>query len=188
MQDYMVHSPVLRSYVGFCQEFVCNKSLLYKKWKHAKLDNFRRTSFNNDRKNSRGKDGKTMSRQVTTQRPVSRDCRCKFCFYVGVDTRGFFVVPGYGSNVHTNHVKLNSQEIKFPTSLLPQDTKDVLADLINTNANLGVVVNFVEKSTQSIQKREYLLTRLKEAYESETKEALIVKDQHLLDKDNAING
>jgi hypothetical protein len=136
-----------RKNVGLCQEFVCNKSLIYKKWKHAQLDNFRRTSFNNDRKNSRGKDGKTMSRQVTTQRPVSRDCRCKFCFYVGVDSRGFFVVPGYGSNVHTHHVKLNTQEIKFPTSLLPQDTRDVLADLINTNANLGVVVNFVEKRT-----------------------------------------
>ena len=136
-----------RKNVGLCQEFVCNKSLIYKKWKHAQLDNFRRTSFNNDRKNSRGKDGKTMSRQVTTQRPVSRECRCKFCFYVGVDSRGFFVVPGYGSNVHTHHVKLNTQEIKFPTSLLPQDTRDVLADLINTNANLGVVVNFVEKRT-----------------------------------------
>jgi len=29
-----------RKNVGLCQEFVCNESLIYKKWKHVQLDNF----------------------------------------------------------------------------------------------------------------------------------------------------
>jgi len=43
-------------------------------------------------------------------------------------------------------------------------------------------VHSTMKGTQSIRKREDLLIRMKEAYESETKEALLVKDQHLLKK------
>jgi len=69
-----------RKHVGLCQEFVCNRPLLYKKSKFCKKDEYRITTFNNNRKNSRGKEGKSMPRQVTTLRPMPRDRRCKFGF------------------------------------------------------------------------------------------------------------
>lgn len=137
----------IRKLFGYCQEFVCSRGVLYKKYSKCKDDPYRKTSFNNNRKNDRGKAGKSMSRQITTFRPIIAQCRCKFCFYVGCDAFGFFAVPGYGNNIHSSHAKLLSQEILFPTSLLPKDTKNVLKDLINTNASLGVAVNFVQQRT-----------------------------------------
>jgi len=72
---------------------------------------------------------------------------------VSFDTTGFFMVKGRGSPQHSHHPKLNEEEFRYPPMLLANNTLEVIQDLRNANASLGVAVNFVYKNTRQMLTR-----------------------------------
>ena len=121
----------------YVQEVKCIPSQVHIEQKHL-----RKITYNKNRKNSRGRLGKIYSRKTTTMRPITKETRCKFGFFIEVDDYGFYFVPTMGTSHHNNHSRLGEDEIPYPTRLLSQDTLKVLENLTLANANLGVAVNF----------------------------------------------
>ena len=101
---------------------------------------------------SAGNSGQSLPRMTSTLKPLSKENRCKFCFYVGMDEKGFVIANG-GSNVHCHHPRLCEDEISYPTNLLSTENLSAITDLAHSNTNLGVAVNFVKYRTGKVLNR-----------------------------------
>ena len=143
-----------RENFGMCQQFICARSKVYSKSSSYRTEPFRKVTYNNNGKNSRGKLGRTYSRKNTTMRPLSKGKRCKFGFLVGHDDKGFYLVPNMGTSHHNNHSRLNEEDIPYPARLLNHETLKVLENLTKSNANLGVAVNFTYQATGHMLSRQ----------------------------------
>ena len=88
--------------------FCCQRYSVYKGNRKDITGNyeFRRYTLRNDRKNQRSQ-GRKKCRRRYSSKSISRDCRCKFFFYIDFDKDGFYVEPGIGNRNHFNHSQLN---------------------------------------------------------------------------------
>jgi len=104
---YLIKNGFKKRKPYYCQEFTCNRYQVYKGdiWK-KKLSAtvYRGKSYNHDRRLNRTS-GQSLPRMTSTLKPLSKENRCKFCFYVGMDEKGFVIANG-GSNVHCHHPRL----------------------------------------------------------------------------------
>ena len=73
---------------------------------------YKKKSFINDKKNSRGASGRTKSRASSTSRPTTKS-RCNFCFLVTIRNGAYHVVNGAGDTVHTSHGQLSKDHINL---------------------------------------------------------------------------
>jgi len=74
--------------------FLCQSCRIYRPSLQTHLEveaPYRSTSLHNDRKNSRGADGCSLSRRTKSVLPLSLDETCKFRFTVGWDSFGIFL-------------------------------------------------------------------------------------------------
>jgi len=109
---------------------------------------YRGKSYNHDRRLNRTS-GQSLPRMTSTLKPLSKENRCKFCFYVGMDEKGFVIANG-GSNVHFHHPRLGEDEISYPTKLLSTENLGAITDIARSNTNLDVAVNFVKYRTGKV--------------------------------------
>ena len=76
------------------QRFSCNKCVPYKgDVKHRTSKTFRSKSFHNDAKNTRGPEGKKMSRRTITQRAINNKCKCSFFLQSNMILLDFIWLP-----------------------------------------------------------------------------------------------
>jgi len=126
--------------------FLCQCSRKYRLPTHHEKDAlYRSTSLHNDRENSRGADGRTLSRRTKSVLPQSSDNTCKFRFTVEWDVDGIFFLCGIGNAEHNNHCRIQAAEMCFPARLLQGAHREILKDLGGSYANCGVGRNFVFK-------------------------------------------
>ena len=86
----------------------------------------RPSSLHNDRKNTRGPEGKNMVRRTnTTTCAVKKELTCKMFFAVSWDRVGFFFSAGNGCANHNDHIQLNRNETLFPKRLIESLERDV---------------------------------------------------------------
>ena len=146
---YLVKNGYKERKPYYCQEFTCNRYQVYsgdlKKMIPAV---YRGVKFNNNRSLCR-EGGKSMPRMTSTLRPLCKENRCKFCFYVGCDELGFLIASG-GQNTHCHHPMLVSEEISFPTRLLSKQDVSLICDLAKSSVNMGVGVNLVKHRTGKV--------------------------------------
>ena len=128
----------------------CNASKVYsnKKEKASKKASceYRPSSLHNDRKNTRGPEGKNMVRRTnTTSCAVKKELAYKMFFAVSWDQAGFFFSAGNWCADHNNHIHLNQNETRFPSKLIESLERDVIESCRKANAlnSTGRNVNFV---------------------------------------------
>ena len=102
----------------------CNASKVYsnKKEKASKKASceYRPSSLHNDRKNTRGPEGKNMMRRTNTTCAVQKELACKMFFAVSWDRAGFFFSAGNGCANHNDHIQLNRNETQIPNRLIDE--------------------------------------------------------------------
>ena len=121
--------------------------------KRTNVSNYRDYSATNDRKNTRGLEGKKMPRRSSTKRSLTKKNCCPFCFQITYDNIGFYVVNGYGSCLHFGHPKVLSDKYIFPARLLSTEEKLIAKSVIDANASKGIVRNVISSRTgQSVSR------------------------------------
>jgi len=151
---YLIKNGFKKRKPYYCQEFTCNRYQVYKgdiRKKKLSSTVYRGKSYNHDRRLNRAS-GQSLPRMTSTLKPSSKENRCKFCFYVGMDEKGFVIANG-GSNVHCHHPRLCEDEISYPTNLLSSENLSAITDLAHSTTNLGVAVNFVKYRTGKVLNR-----------------------------------
>ena len=137
-----------------CQEFVCNRSFTYRgKIENRRIEEYRGKSYNNDRKQNRPLKGQTLPRMTCACRPLSSVNRCKFRIYISFDNVVFFVKSGCVP-FHSHHPQLNKSSIRFPSKLLSLENRQIVNDIVQTNANHGVAVNVMKRRGASLNRNQ----------------------------------
>ena len=127
-----------------CQKFACSKYKKFQKNRKSKTlpcAPERKSSYHNDKLNSRGKDGKKMCRRSTTKRPVHSCHRCKYFFLVHYDSYAFFVVPGIGNVTHSHHPKKGGAKHDLPSRLLEEVNQKFVNDMADGSASESIIRN-----------------------------------------------
>ena len=114
--------------------------------KQGNLD-FRSTSSQNDRANSRGEKGLSMPRRTTTKRAFCKEGTCGFFFVVSFDSHGFYIVNGYGNRVHCNHAKVPFEYSKVRSNALSNSEKELVLDMHSANAQHGISRSVMHQRT-----------------------------------------
>ena len=85
-----------------CQRFSCCKCKTFVSQRSDSKESsaFRKTSYHQDKLNSRGSNGKKMSRRCNTKRTKLSEHKCRYFFLLHYDDNGYFMVPGIDE---TNH-------------------------------------------------------------------------------------
>jgi hypothetical protein len=89
-------------------------------------------SLKDDRKNSRGPQGKSMPQRTITNRPAK--VTCKIFLVIGKDDIGFFFVAGRGCVEHSGHIKINPEQKALQTRLLNKEDMQLLKNVSKANA------------------------------------------------------
>jgi hypothetical protein len=118
---------------GEVMQLRCSASKVYsnKKGKASKKASceYHPSSLHNDRKNTRGPEGKNIVRRTntttTTTCAVKKELTCKMFFAVSWDRAGFFFSAGNGCANHNDHIQLNRNETLFPKRLIESLERDV---------------------------------------------------------------
>ena len=142
---YLVKNGLKKQKPYYYQEFICNRYQIYnsdiqKKKMSAMV--YCGKSYIYDRTLNITLI-QSLPRMTSTLKPLSKENCCKFCFYVGMDKKGFVIVNG-GFNVHCHHPRLGEDEIRYPTKLLSTENLSAIMDLAHLNTNLGVTVNIIK--------------------------------------------
>ena len=126
-----------------CQKFVCSKCRLYneKRSEHTKNTSFRKSTYHQDRLNTRGPLGKKMCRRTTTKRPIFASQKCNYFFLIHYNEKGFYVVPGIGNTNHRFHPKLGSSKLKLPPRLHDEVNQTFIQDMNAGNAADSIIRN-----------------------------------------------
>ena len=93
-------------------------------------------------------------------KPLSKEERCPFFFLINFDDNGFFVMPGRGNPVHKHHPKLGCSKHFIPPRFLNESEEDLVRDLANADANLGIMRNAIYAKTGKIFSRANLFNKL----------------------------
>ena len=136
---------------GYVQRIVCKRHIPYQgNPKKRKNQTYRTSTLCNDRKNTRGKEGKNLPRRRPTFRAMSKEHKCPFRFNIGIKDGVFYVISGSGCTKHEHHPKLDQDQINIPMKLLATAEKQLLIDIGKANANLSVGVNAIYEKTGKI--------------------------------------
>jgi hypothetical protein len=154
------------------RRFHCNASFLYK----DRLDKeqkssvvYRKSSLHGDRKNTRGMVGKSMPRRTATCLPVNPAYKCNMHFAVMWDDKGYYLPGGRRGNfVHSNHIRLQRQQMPFPKRLLDLENQTILESIAEAEANNGVGRNVHYQKTGAILSRQQVayIKKLKQSFSS----------------------
>lgn len=136
-------------------DFACKRFRPYKGKKNASPTDgastttatYRQTTLHADKKNSRGRQGKSQCRRTTATRPVlGMEDTCKMKFYIGFDSeKGFYLSGGAGCSHHNGHLRLNPEQITLPTKLIAKEDGEIINQVHKANAlhATGKNVHFV---------------------------------------------
>ena len=126
-------------------QITCSRSESYRGNFSDRADStYRNFSFHNDKKNSRGRQGKRESRRSRTSRALVNQDRCDFRILVNIDYKnGFFVVPGRGNVYHKNHPKCGCNSFKMSTKQLSQCNIDLIKDMHNSQSSSSIISNII---------------------------------------------
>ena len=115
--------------------FSCQRYSVYKGSKKDITGNreYRRYTLHNDRKNQRSQ-GRKKCRRSYSSKSVTKDCRCKFFFYIDFDEHGFFVEPGIGNWNHTDHPPLNRNSPEKRKDQIDDNDKSLIDDMADGQA------------------------------------------------------
>jgi hypothetical protein len=104
-------------------------------------DDYRNTTYCNDRKNNRrGQKGRNASHRTTINRRVStEEERCTFSLSVFHDERGYYIKPKLGSIFHKYHARRD--HVRSSSSLLNKEDNQLQYDLNSARAKTGVAAN-----------------------------------------------
>ena len=100
------------------------------------------TSLVNQRKNSRGSEGRSMARRCTT---LVSDQSCPFQFSVQWDSIGYFVplTRKKGCPFHNYHPAIDPENVSIPTRFLGQNEKETLFYLVQACCGNGISRSYV---------------------------------------------
>ena len=157
-----------------CRKFVCSKYKKYQKtMKSSTLpgSSERKSSYHNDKLNSRGRDGKKMCRRTATKRPMKGCHKCKFFFVVHYDDFGFFVVPGIGNVTHSNHPRTGGTAHNLPPRLLQEANQNFVSDMAQGSASESIIRNVL------FYKTGYFLSRQNINYIKKNTEEMLDNDK-----------
>jgi MULE transposase domain len=129
------------------KKFICNQGTRHRPKANSSVTcpEYRAISIKNQRKNSRGDNGKTLPRRRQTCRPSAACETCKVCFSIGVDKDkgAFYIFGGRGQSMHTNHPLLSSREMPVSIRDLTPEQAQIISDVDNAFTNLGVAGNII---------------------------------------------
>ena len=137
---------------GVCWRVVCDRKQKYRGDVKKRVEQtYRDRSYINNRKHSR-KAGKSMPKKTITKRAICKEEVCNFHFYVSRNAAAFYIVPGIGNVMHTNHPKNkpDSEYISLPSRFLYDNQKELICDVGNAHANLSVAVNMIWEKTKHV--------------------------------------
>jgi hypothetical protein len=139
------------------RRFYCTHYFLYDK--RAKSENsppvdYRKSSLHGDKKNTRGKEGKSMQRRTVTSLPVDPKDRCGMYIQIKWDDKGYYLASGHGNCMHSNHVRLAREQMPFPKRLLDLEHESILESVAEAEANHGVGRNVHFRRTGVILSRQ----------------------------------
>jgi hypothetical protein len=104
-------------------------------------EDYRATTFTNDRKNQRhGIRGTYGSHPTTLDRHVSKgDEACSFALSIFLDSAGYYLKTSRNTFLHRFHAR--PDHIRTSTALLDPDEFQILCDLSSARAKTGVAAN-----------------------------------------------
>ena len=126
-------------------QITCSRSESYRGNTSERAEStYRNFSFHNDKKNSRGRQGKRESRRTRTSHALVNQNRCEFRILINIDTNnGFFVVPGRGNVYHTNHPRCGCNSFKMSTKFLSQRNIDLIKDMHASQSSTSNISNII---------------------------------------------
>ena len=140
-----------------CYRLSCYRCQTYRGDRESRSKkSYRATSFNNDRKNNRTVEGKSLPRKTRTKKALSSNQRCPFHIAINYDSFGFYILPRRGNPVHKHHPKSTGSNQHVPARLMPEKAQQIVKDLVNADASLGVLRNVLHSKTGKIFSRSCL--------------------------------
>ena len=107
---------------------------------------FRRYTLHNDRKNQRSQ-GRKKCRRSYSSKSISKDCRCKYFFYIDFDKDGFYVEPGLGNRNHSNHSQLNKHSNGKNKHSIDDNDHSLIGDMADGQAQDSQIQNVIFNKT-----------------------------------------
>ena len=136
-----------------CYRLSCYRCQTYRGDRNSRSNlSYRKSSFNNDRNNNRPKQGKSLPRKTRTKKALSSSLRCPFHIAIHFDSLGFYVLPKRGNPVHKHHPRTVGSNQLIPARLMPHDAHEIMKDLVNADASLGVMRNVLHSKTGQLFK------------------------------------
>ena len=125
---------------------VCSMFEYYRgKLDKRKSSEYRVYSFHNDRKNSRGKDGKKLARKSRTGRNLAYEGKCSCFFLIGLDlVKGFYAAPGRGQLNHTGHAKCGHHLFKASVKNIDEQSKLMIHELFQCQSSPSIISNLIQ--------------------------------------------
>lgn len=90
----------------------------------------RKHEWTNDKKNSRGKKGKSMPRSSSQTAVPDKNHRCHFALYLKLSKKGYFYTEyGRGNYMHTHHPPVDAHKIHFPSARVDKEDVQLILDV-----------------------------------------------------------
>jgi hypothetical protein len=131
-----------------CMYIRCQCGIIYRGDKIDKVtgkiierDDYRNTTYSNDRKNQRhGQSGRNASHRTVSDRRLTKDeDACPFSISVFQDKDGFYIKSKLGSVTHQFHPRRD--HLRSPVTLLGKDDTQLQSDLNSARAKVGTAAN-----------------------------------------------
>lgn len=137
------------------KQFRCQKGFVYKgdlvnRWSKE----YRKFSTSNDALNSRGEDGIHDPRRSSCARTITKCEKCPFNFQVAHDTVGFYIIPGSGSNIHTDHLVVHSNTAFIPDRCIVVPKDSVAQKVADAGVSSDIVGAVLHSDTQETMNRQ----------------------------------
>jgi hypothetical protein len=135
--------------------FVCSHSKKYIQCPKRMVEktSLRKTTSHNDRRNSRGKVGQSMSRRTSTAASMDAKKVCSCKFQLGGDDLGYYFCGGVGNSTHNFHYRIHEDSQKLPARLINYQEKAILQSIAFSNAGDGVGRNVCYERTNVLLSR-----------------------------------
>jgi hypothetical protein len=106
----------------------------------------RRTSSLSIFKTLRKGAGVGMPRKTATSRPIAKEDKCHFNFTIKLTQTCWFIKSGCGSCLHNGHSYKAKDCIRVKTALIPDEEKELVAQLMDNSAGTRVTANVVREN------------------------------------------
>ena len=135
--------------------FTCKHTRKYRNNIKSRQDlQYRKRSFHNDKRNTRGYEGRHLPRLSNTYRSSNLNDTCRYYFNVKYNESGFYIQHGHGCTHHCNHVKIGNGLDIVPPRLLSLAEKQLTQSVLNADAGLGTARNVYLERTNIVLSRQ----------------------------------